>query len=106
MYIIDSPDRASDNERDLEVGSGFLRGGVRPPIQVIVAFIDEHRHRWGVEPICHVLSEELDVKIAPGTYYAHKKRPPSPRAQRDAELKEEIMRIHADKRMRVSGLLT
>ncbi|WP_183321429.1 IS3 family transposase [Flexivirga oryzae] len=76
----------------------------RPPIQVVVAFIDEHRHRWGVEPICRVLSTELDVKIAPGTYYAHKKRPPSARARRDAELKEEIMRIHADRRMRVYGI--
>jgi len=48
------------------------------------AFIDEHRDAYGVEPICEVLP------IAPSTYYAARKRPPSQRAQRDAELTERI----------------
>jgi len=48
------------------------------------AFIDEHRDAHGVEPICEVLP------IAPSTYYAARKRPPSQRAQRDAELTERI----------------
>ena len=71
---------------------------------MIVAFIDEHKHRWGIEPICRVLSENTEVKIAPGTYYAFVNREPSARARRDAVLKEHIMRIHAHPRMRVYGI--
>ena len=61
----------------------------------MVAFIDKHRVRNGVEPICAVLP------IAPSTYYAHKavQRDPSKRsarAVRDAELRGEIRRIHDD----------
>lgn len=43
------------------------------------------------------------MKIAPGTYYAYKTRKPSPRALRDAQLKEQIMRIHTHRRKRVYG---
>jgi putative transposase len=50
---------------------------------------------FGVEPICRVLSEH-GWKIAPSTYYAAKKRPPSRRALRDAELDIAIRRVHAD----------
>jgi putative transposase len=49
---------------------------------VVIAFIDDHRARFGVEPICRVLTQH-DVKIAPSTYYAAKSRPPSARAVRD-----------------------
>ena len=48
-------------------------------------FIDEHKVRsdgglrWGVEPMCQVLSEH-GLPIAPATYYAAKAGPPSPRA--------------------------
>lgn len=38
-----------------------------------MAFIDEHRELFGVEPICRVLKEH-GVKIAPSTFYAFKKR--------------------------------
>jgi putative transposase len=61
-----------------------------------VAFIDAHRYReteglvWGVEPICRVL------QVAPSTYHAAKSRPPSTRAQRDEELKTDIVRVHAE----------
>ena len=34
----------------------------------MIAFIDEHRARHGVEPICRVLP------IAPSTYHAHAAR--------------------------------
>jgi putative transposase len=50
---------------------------------VIVDYVDTHRDRFGVEPICRVLSEH-GCQVAPSTYYAAKVRPPSPRAQRDA----------------------
>jgi putative transposase len=43
----------------------------------VSAYIDEHRHRFGVEPICSAL------QFAPRTYYAIKARPPSARAVRD-----------------------
>ncbi len=71
---------------------------------MIVAFIDEHKHHWGVEPICRVLTEEYGLRIAPGTYYAFKTRQPSARSRRDAELKERIMAIHTHRRKRVYGV--
>jgi putative transposase len=52
-----------------------------------VSFIDTCRQEFGVEPICKVL------KVAPSVYYAHKRRPPSARALRDAQLKTEIQRV-------------
>jgi len=57
-----------------------------------VAFIDEHRHRFGVEPICEVLREH-DCGIAPNTYHVAKNREPSKRELRDRELKIEIQRV-------------
>lgn len=71
---------------------------------MIVAFIDEHKHLWGIEPICRVLSQNTAAKIAPGTYYAFKNRPTSARAHRDARIKEHIMNIHSHRRKRVYGI--
>ncbi|WP_349252154.1 IS3 family transposase [Brevibacterium sp. SMBL_HHYL_HB1] len=82
----------------------FRQGGVRPPTEVIVAFIDENKHRWGIEPICQVLRQDLGLSIAPSTYYAFKTRPVSARAQRDAVLKERIMAIHTHRRNKVYGI--
>jgi putative transposase len=68
----------------------------------VIAFIDEHRDRrsaglrWGVEPICRVL------QIAPSTVYAARKRPPSARATRDAQLMPEIRRVY-DANLQVYG---
>ena len=47
---------------------------------MIVAFVDEHRDEFGVEPICRAL------QMAPSTYYAakHREREPSARAVADA----------------------
>ena len=58
----------------------------------MVAFIDDHRGQYGVEPICAVLP------IAPSTYYQHKAREADPerlpdRARRDADLREQIDRV-------------
>ncbi len=57
-----------------------------------MAFIDEHRTEYGVEPICRVLP------IAPSTYYAAKAVEDDPtraslRAQRDAWLCGDIRRV-------------
>jgi putative transposase len=62
---------------------------------VVAAFIDAHRDRLGVEPICRVLSEH-GVPIAPSGYYAHRSRPPAPRSVRDARVLAEIERIYRD----------
>jgi hypothetical protein len=61
----------------------------------MIAFIDDHRQVYGVEPICKVLP------IAPSTYHAHvaKRADPaklSARARRDMELKPEIARVFAE----------
>ena len=61
----------------------------------MIAFIDDHRERFGVEPICRVLTEH-GCKIAPNTYWVAKRRGPSARAQRDAELVVEIRRVYAE----------
>jgi putative transposase len=53
-------------------------------------YIDAHRERFGVEPICETL------QVAPSTYYAAKTRPQSPRALSDAALKPELTRVHAE----------
>jgi putative transposase len=56
----------------------------------MIAYIDRHKDRFGVEPICRLLP------IAPSTYYARKQRLPSARAVRDARLKAEIRRVYDD----------
>ena len=56
----------------------------------MIAYIDGHKDRYGVEPICQLLP------IAPSTYHQHTRRPPSARAVRDTELKAEIVRVHAE----------
>ena len=56
----------------------------------MIAYIHANRDRFGVEPICRVLP------IAPSTYHQHSERPPSARALRDAKLKAEIQRVHAE----------
>jgi len=58
----------------------------------MVAFIDDYRAQYGVEPICAVLP------IAPSTYYAHKARERNPatapvRLQWEARLRPEIQRV-------------
>ena len=58
----------------------------------MIAFIDDHRHTYGVEPICRVLP------IAPSTYHAHAARRADPdrlpaRAKSDAALMVEIRRV-------------
>jgi len=60
-----------------------------------VRFIADHKARFGVEPICRVLTEH-GVPIAPSTYYDAVARGPSVRAVRDERLKEAIARVHAE----------
>ncbi len=67
----------------------------------MVRYIDEHKDRFGVEPICAVLP------IAPSTYYEQKAREADPnrrpaRAIRDEVLKPEVQRVF-DENFRVYG---
>ncbi|WP_369800147.1 IS3 family transposase [Tersicoccus sp. Bi-70] len=80
----------------LLAASSFFRAGARPATAVVVQFIDEHRARFGVEPICRVLTEH-GVPIAPSGYYAFKTRPTSARAIADAELVVQIERVFWDR---------
>jgi putative transposase len=70
---------------------------------VVISFIDDHRDRFGVEPICSVLCEH-GVKIAPSGYYAFKTRPVSARSLRDEELIAVIERVFWDKKLRSRDL--
>jgi putative transposase len=59
----------------------------------MIAFIDDHREAYGVEPICRVLP------IAPSTYHAHVAQhadptKASPRTRQDQVLMEQIRRVH------------
>jgi transposase InsO family protein len=61
----------------------------------MIAFIDDHREAYGVEPICKVLP------IAPSTYHSHVAQQidttrRSARARRDADLKIEVQRVFAE----------
>ena len=68
----------------------------------MIAFIDDHRGAYGVEPICRVLP------IAPSTYHVHViKRADrtrlSARARRDDALKPKIQRVF-EENFRVYGV--
>ena len=68
----------------------------------MIAFIDDHREAYGVEPICKLLP------IAPSTYRAHaaRRRDPakqSSRTRRDAALMPEIARVF-EENFRVYGV--
>lgn len=61
----------------------------------MVTYIDDHRERYGVEPICKVLP------IAPSTYYEQKAQQRDPerrsaRAKRDEVLKPEVQRVFVE----------
>ena len=61
----------------------------------MVAFIEEHRSEYGVEPICDVLP------IAPSLYYEHRARKVDParrpaRERRDEELRPKIEQVWED----------
>jgi transposase InsO family protein len=68
----------------------------KAPFEELKRFVDQHRHLYGVEPICHVL------QMAPSCYRRHaaRRRDPerrSQRAQRDEALMADIQRVwHAN----------
>ncbi|WP_443025013.1 IS3 family transposase [Sphingomonas sp. Leaf4] len=83
------------NEILRKASAYFAPGGARPPVPAMIAFIDDHRDAYGVEPICRVLP------IAPSTYYEHVAQRQDPsrlsaRAREDLILKAEIARVFAE----------
>ena len=86
--------------RMLRKASAWFAQAELPPTQAMIAFIDEHRAIYGVEPICRVLP------IAPSTYRLHAagQRDPSllpDRARRDEM--EEIERVDELRRPQADG---
>lgn len=63
----------------------------------MIRFVTDHRDRFGVVPICRVLTEH-GVPIAPSGYYAARSRRPSQRALSDAAVWERIEAIQADRK--------
>ena len=53
-------------------------------------FIDEHRDRFGVEPVCRTLG------VSASAYYERRSGPPSQRAVSDERLLSEIRRVHRE----------
>ena len=91
--------RTKELEREVRelkrINEILCAGGARPPTEVMVQFIDDHRDAYGVESICTV------VPIAPSTYFWHKARHADPtrrsaRVQRDDEWRREIQRVWDD----------
>ena len=84
----------------LAVGGLPVWSWLRTQTAALVEFIDSHRDRFGVEPICAVL------ECAPSTYWAAKKREagPSARAVRDEQLKKEIRRVWSGAGREVYGV--
>jgi transposase InsO family protein len=60
---------------------------------VIVAYIESYRDRFGVEPICAVLSEHGCV-IAPSTYYERRRRPVTEAELEEAYLANALVDLH------------
>lgn len=56
----------------------------------MIAFINGHRHLYGVEPICRAL------QFAPSTYYAAQSRQPCKRKVEDEALEVEIARVRKE----------
>lgn len=63
----------------------------------MIRFIDEHKDRFGVEPICRTLANHLEGGfITSRGYRAAKARPASARSIRDEQLIEVMREVHAD----------
>ena len=52
------------------------------------AFVDSHRERFGVEPVCR------ELEVSASAYRARRTRPPSSRSLRDIWLLAQIRRVH------------
>ena len=70
----------------------------------MAAYIDEHRSRFRVGPICRVLSESLDCGfLTPRGYRMFRTRPVSRMRARHEALARAVLQIHSDFFMAVYG---
>ena len=70
----------------------------------MAAYIDEHRSRFRVQPICRVLSESLDCGfLTPRGYRMFRTRPVSRMRARHEALARAVLQIHSDFFMAVYG---
>ncbi len=71
---------------------------------MIVDYIDAHKDRFGVDPICAVLADSfggpgtIAPLIAPATYYARKQCPVSAAAWDEAHLANRLLDLHSANR--------
>ena len=56
----------------------------------MVEFIDQHKHEFGIEPIC------AELPIAPSCYHDNKTRSPSKRQLQDEKLLPQVERVFAE----------
>ena len=82
--------RAAPCERDPEGRLGVFRDRARRRPTEVSAFIDEHRERFGVEPIC----QTLDVSAS--AYYQRRTGERSARAIEDERLIARIREVHSE----------
>ncbi|WP_201502625.1 IS3 family transposase [Psychrobacter cibarius] len=87
------------NEIIRKAAAFFRPGGARPLTKIMIHFIDDNKHLYGVELICRVLP------IAPSTYYRVQALSDNPhkrslRSQHDAYYIGEIKRIWRDSKCR------
>lgn len=68
----------------------LFRAGARPATAEMNRFIEAHRDRFRVEPICQVW------QVTPSTYYGARCRPPSARQVRDVALQVKLRHVHAE----------
>jgi putative transposase len=66
---------------------------VRPAVPLICQFVDEHKERFGVVPICWALSVH-GIQIAPRTYWARLSSVPSKREMWDTAIAEILAGIY------------
>ena len=81
--------RAAARERDPQGRVGVFRDRARRRPTEVSRFIDEHRGRFGVEPICRTLG------VSASAYYQRATGARSARAVEDERLLEQIERVHA-----------
>lgn len=66
---------------------------MRPAVPLICQFIDEHKQRFGVVPVCRELTVH-GIQIAPRTYWARAASGPSKRALWDMTVTEILAGIY------------
>ena len=82
--------RAAPRERDLEGGERVFRQGARPRPTEVSRYVDEHRGRFGVEPICRTLG------VSASAYYQRAQRRAARRAlSRTSGCSARIRELHA-----------